>query len=47
MAIQLHAIHGEFTAALPLNLALLALSLFVLLGRTLKAPIYRRPSRRA
>jgi hypothetical protein len=41
LAILLHASRGEF-AVLPLNVVLLALSLFVLWGRERKAPIAAR-----
>ena len=41
-AIVLHATRGETAMTLPLNLALLALSLFVLWGRWSKAPIQAR-----
>jgi uncharacterized membrane protein YphA (DoxX/SURF4 family) len=41
-AIVLHATRGETAMTLPINLVLLALSLFVLWGRTRKAPIAAR-----
>ncbi len=41
LAMGLHIMRGEF-AVLPINLILLALSLFVLWGRTRKAPIAPR-----
>ena len=41
-AIVLHATRGETAMTLPLNLALLALSLFLLWGRWSKAPIQAR-----
>ncbi len=41
-AIILHAIRGETATSLPVNLVLLALSLFILWGRTKKAPIAGR-----
>lgn len=41
LAIGLHTMRGEFQV-LPVNLVLLALSLFVLWGRTRKAPIAPR-----
>lgn len=41
LAIALHSTRGEFQV-LPVNLVLLALSLFVLWGRTRKAPIAPR-----
>lgn len=42
LAISFHGIRGETGQTLPLNIVYLALSLFVLWGRTRKAPI---PSR--
>ncbi len=42
LAIGFHAMRGETAMSLPLNLVLLALSLFVLWGRTRKAPILPR-----
>jgi DoxX-like family len=42
LAIGFHAIRGETGATLPLNIALLALSLFVIWGRIRKAPIEPR-----
>lgn len=42
LAIGLHAVRGETAMSLPLNLVLLALSLFVLWGRFRKAPISPR-----
>lgn len=42
LAIGLHAMRGETGQTLPINLVLLALSLFVLWGRTRKAPIAPR-----
>lgn len=39
LAIGLHAMRGETGQTLPMNLVLLALSLFVAWGRTSKAPI--------
>ena len=42
LAIGLHAMRGESAQTLPMNLVLLALSLFVLWGRTRKAPISPR-----
>lgn len=42
LAIGVHASLGETTTSLPVNLVLLALSLFVLWGRTRKAPISLR-----
>jgi putative oxidoreductase len=41
-AIILHAVRGETAMTLPMNLVLLALSLFVLWGRIRKAPIAAR-----
>jgi putative oxidoreductase len=41
-AIILHATRGETAMTLPMNLVLLALSLFVVWGRTRKAPIAPR-----
>lgn len=41
-AIVLHGVRGETATSLPLNLVLLALALFVLWGRTRKAPIAGR-----
>jgi uncharacterized membrane protein YphA (DoxX/SURF4 family) len=41
LAMGLHVIRGEFTV-LPMNLALLAIALFVVLGRWRKAPIAPR-----
>jgi uncharacterized membrane protein YphA (DoxX/SURF4 family) len=41
-AIILHALRGETAMTLPMNLVLLALSLFVVWGRTRKAPIAAR-----
>jgi len=42
LAIGFHAKRGELSMALPLNLVLLSLSLFVLWGRSTKAPIIAR-----
>lgn len=42
LAIGLHAMRGETAMTLPLNLVILALSLFVLWGRGRKAPIAPR-----
>jgi uncharacterized membrane protein YphA (DoxX/SURF4 family) len=42
LAIGFHAMRGELAMALPLNLVLLGLSLFVLWGRSAKAPIAAR-----
>ena len=42
LAIGFHFVRGELGEALPLNLVLLALSLFVAWGRTWKAPIAAR-----
>lgn len=42
LAIGVHASLGETAASLPMNLVLLALSLFVAWGRTRKAPIAAR-----
>lgn len=42
LAIGLHAVRGETGQTLPINLVALALSLFVLWGRTRKAPISPR-----
>jgi putative oxidoreductase len=42
LAIGLHAMRGETGQTLPINLVALALSLFVLWGRTRKAPISPR-----
>lgn len=42
LAIGFHAFRGETSQVLPVNLVYLALSLFVLWGRTRKAPIGRR-----
>ena len=41
-AIILHALRGETAMTLPMNLVLLALALFVVWGRTRKAPIAAR-----
>ena len=41
LAMGLHSMRGEFQV-LPVNLVLLALSLFVLWGRTSKAPVAAR-----
>lgn len=41
-AIVLHGVRGETAASLPFNLVLLALALFVVWGRTRKAPIAAR-----
>lgn len=42
LAIGFHAVRGELAMALPINLAFLALALFVLWGRWRKAPIAPR-----
>lgn len=42
LAIGLHGLRGETAMTLPMNLVLLALSLFVVWGRTSKAPIAPR-----
>ncbi|RRH92158.1 DoxX family protein [Mesorhizobium tamadayense] len=42
LAIGFHAFRGETSHTLPMNVVFLALSLFVLWGRTRKAPITRR-----
>jgi uncharacterized membrane protein YphA (DoxX/SURF4 family) len=42
LAIGFHSMRGEFAEMAPLNLAMLALSLFVLWGRTRKAPVSPR-----
>jgi hypothetical protein len=42
LAIGYHATRGETAATLPLNILLLVLSLFVIWGRTRKAPIRAR-----
>lgn len=42
LAIGLHAMRGELLAVLPINLVLLAISLFVVWGRIRKAPIRQR-----
>ncbi len=42
LAIGFHATRGETSATIPLNVVLLALSLFVLWGRTKKLPIKPR-----
>ena len=41
-AIILHALRGETAMTLPMNLVLLALALFVVWGRTRKAPVIAR-----
>ena len=49
LAIGFHIERGEFAKMAPINLALIALSLFVLWGRIEKAPIsprWRRPPKR-
>ena len=46
-AIVLHAMRGETAMTLPVNLVLLALSLFILWGRWQKAPIAVRDVQRA
>jgi hypothetical protein len=42
LAIGFHAVRGELAMALPFNIVLLGLSLFVLWGRSRKAPIAPR-----
>lgn len=42
LAIPFHAVRGELAMALPINLVLLGLSLFVLWGRGKKAPVAPR-----
>jgi hypothetical protein len=43
LAISFHAARGELARALPLNLVLLSLSLFVVWGRGYRLPILPRP----
>lgn len=42
LAIIFHAVRGELAMALPMNIVFLSLALFVLWGRTKKAPIAAR-----
>ncbi|MQB46004.1 DoxX family protein [Rhizobium sp. ICMP 5592] len=42
LAIGFHAVRGELAMALPLNIVLLSLSLFVLWGRSKKLPVLPR-----
>ena len=42
LAIGFHAMRGELAMALPLNIVLLGLSIFVLWGRSTKAPVAAR-----
>jgi hypothetical protein len=39
LAIEFHAVRGEIAMALPLNIALLSLSLSILSGRSKKLPV--------